>query len=120
MNPSSSHFYTTPKLQLKSLLKDLSSFSGRSNYVSVRLVFIYVLFLLNGTANAQKSLQEQGERINSKSIFLKTEGNSVRFFTQATGEDNAEPIGSEKLLALKGNFANVYFKWLNPLKYTQD
>jgi hypothetical protein len=118
MNPSSSHFYTTPKLQLKSLLKDLSSFSGRSNYVSVRLVFIYVLFLLNGTANAQKSLQEQGERINSKSIFLKTEGNSVRFFTQATGEDNAEPIGSEKLLALKGNFANVYFKWLNPLKYT--
>lgn len=117
MNLSSSIFNTTTPLPQKASVKGASSLQG-SGHICLRLVLICASFFLVAAANAQKSLQEQGERINSKSIFLKTEGNSVRFFTQAAGEDNAEPIGSEKLLALKGNFANIYFKWLNPLKYS--
>lgn len=69
-------------------------------------------------AKSQQTLRTQGEIIQGKSLyFIKENNNEINFFTRQSGIDDKEDIRSKKVFALRGNYSNIYFRWLNPLKY---
>lgn len=83
-----------------------------------RLTFLLICVLSIEYANSQKTIRTQGEIIKGKALyFIKEDNNDINFFTRQSGIDDKEDVRAQKVFALKGNYSNIYFKWLNPLKY---
>src|ERR1051325_1705432 len=80
------------------------------------LVLLTVIYFAHYSASAQTPISDKDNFITDKAIYLKYESNKLGFFK--TGDaDGVEPLKSVHRFELKGNFSNIYFNWLNPLKY---
>jgi len=64
----------------------------------------------------QSSITQRDDLIKDKAIYMTYETGKLKFFTTENFAGR-EPLKSNHTYALKGNFSNIYFKWLNPLKY---
>jgi len=67
------------------------------------------------TGYGQKGLRSQGEKFSGKVIYYEFDGTALHFFKERN--DSKEKMGDVKSFSLKGNYTNLYFKWLNPLIY---
>jgi|GEM_PF-1337361 len=81
------------------------------------------LFLFSGLliwqtiAFSQKSLTIEGVKVNQKNLFFFLDKTTLKYFVKSDGPDSREQVGSERTFSLKSNFSNLYFKWMNPLRY---
>ncbi|MGZ3835392.1 MAG: hypothetical protein ACXVB0_17855, partial [Mucilaginibacter sp.] len=66
-------------------------------------------------SNAQDALKIPGPKIKEEVIYVNVDGNNLSYFTQHP--DARRTIGSPTTFTIKGNHVNLYFNWLNPLRY---
>jgi hypothetical protein len=80
-----------------------------------KMLIIAVVSSCVMTGYGQKGLRTQGEKFSGKVIYYEFDGTALHFFKERN--DSKEKMGDVKGFSLKGNYTNLYFKWLNPLVY---
>lgn len=85
---------------------------------------LLTLVLLSTAAVAQEKGDEkkrtQKDIVKDKRIYfyLREKDKNIRYFLSGTGPDGSEPVANYNVFSLKGgNSVNIYFKWMNPLRY---
>ncbi|HTE10241.1 MAG TPA: hypothetical protein VK645_04710 [Chitinophagaceae bacterium] len=62
-------------------------------------------------------MQAQEENVKGKSLFFSKAAKGVYYFSKIDGKDDAELMTAGNLFSLHHNYCNIYFKWLNPIRY---
>ncbi len=79
---------------------------------------ILVCFLLVFDIQGQKALSFQGKKVKDGVIFFSFNGKTLKYFTPDMIPDAKREVKESVTFSLKDdNSCNIYFKWLNPLKY---
>lgn len=77
---------------------------------------ILILISISYFGYAQKQKPGTIHVIKGKSIYFTYEDGKLKYFTKGDYSDR-EPLNQNHTFELTGNFSNIYFGWLNPLKY---
>ncbi|MFD3000395.1 hypothetical protein ACFS7Z_08500 [Pontibacter toksunensis] len=85
-----------------------------------QLLVVIILSLLCYEGFAQRVIPSQGNKVDKKRLYFLVHDEKLKYFTLEDGEDDKEPVGEERSFALKKRYNNLYFKWLNPIKYTYE
>lgn len=86
--------------------------------MTFKFVVLALLFSLGSLQTfSQSALKLNREKVTAKELYFSLEGDKLVYFMQKDGPASAEVIDKKQTFSLTRNYTNLFFQWLNPVKY---
>lgn len=83
----------------------------------MRLTLLLSFLLLAHCSYSQTKTAGKSIKIDDQKIYFVCDNKEIAFFTKKNTQDSKRWIKDKVTLFLTDTYANLYFKWLNPIRY---